>query len=190
MEAAPDSRTAERLAGQGAFDILIVADALRLRRTETDLRELLSTMTGLYEPSTSEKGFRLRPRGDGEVRVFADTALLHRMIANLLHNELKHLPMACTLTIEVRREEDGAQLILEDDGVGFEPEMLQHSFERRVKGRKSNGHGLAFVDAVARDYGGMVRATNKEGGGVRIIVTFPPATTQQLDMAACTHASN
>lgn len=168
------------------------ADALRLTRTETDLKELLGNMINLYEPSMSEKGLKLRLRCDEAVRVFADTALLHRMVANLLDNELKHLPMASTLTIEVRREEDNAQLILEDDGPGFEPEVLQHLFERRVKGRKSNGHGLglAFVDAVARAHGGMVTAKNKEGGGARIIVTFSPVATQQSDPVASTHTSN
>jgi signal transduction histidine kinase len=48
-------------------------------------------------------------------------------------------------------------------------------FERRVKGKDSNGHGLglAFVDAVARAHGGAVAAGNRESGGARLVITLP-----------------
>lgn len=151
------------------------ADALRLTRTQVDLDELLRVMIDLYEPSMSEKGLKVRMRSCGPQRVFADASLLHRMAANLLDNELRHLPSSCTVTIELKTEAETASLILEDDGPGFDPEVLLHLFERRVKGRDSNGHGLglAFVDAVARAHGGAAVAANREGGGARIIVTLP-----------------
>jgi signal transduction histidine kinase len=151
------------------------ADALRLSRSEVDLNELLRVMIDLYEPSMSEKGLKVGMRNSGPVKVIADAALLHRMVANLLDNELKHLPSACTVTMELLAAEDTASLILEDDGAGFDAEVLRHLFEGRVKGRDSNGHGLglAFVDAVARAHGGTVEATNRKGGGARIEVTLP-----------------
>jgi signal transduction histidine kinase len=156
------------------------ADALRLTRSAIDLSELLRVMTDLYEPSMSEKGFDVKLRSHGPVIIFADAALLHRMVANLLDNELKHLPSNCALAIELRGEEDTAWLVLEDDGPGFDSEVLLHVFERRVKGRDSNGHGLglAFVDAVARAHGGTVTASNRESGGARITVTLPLASEQ------------
>jgi signal transduction histidine kinase len=157
------------------------ADALRLTRTETDLRELLRVMIDLYEPSMSEKGLQVRLHCDQEVIVNADTALFHRMIANLLDNELKHLPRACIVTIDARTEEDAAWLIFEDNGPGFDPEVLQRLFDRRVKGRDSNGHGLglAFVDAVTRAHGGIVTASNCDGGGACIAITLPLASAER-----------
>jgi signal transduction histidine kinase len=164
------------------------ADALRLTRSAIDLDELLRVMIDLYEPSMSEKGLQVRLRSKGPVVIFADAALLHRMVANLLDNELKHLPCACTLTIELRSQEDMAWLILEDDGSGFDPEVLLHLFEGRIKGRESNGHGLGltFVDAVARAHGGTVAAANRESGGARLAVTLPLAAAQdsQLPLTA------
>jgi signal transduction histidine kinase len=151
------------------------ADALRLTRSAVDLNELLRVMIDLYEPSMSERGLRVSLESSGSVEIHADAALLHRMVANLLDNELKHLPPSCTLTIELRTEDDAAKLILEDDGPGFDSAVLTHLFERRVKGRDSNGHGLglAFVDAVARAHSGTVEASNRESGGARITVTLP-----------------
>ncbi|HEV2133320.1 MAG TPA: ATP-binding protein [Terracidiphilus sp.] len=153
------------------------ADALRLTRRELDLNDLLRAMIDLYEPSMSEKGLKVSLRSAGPLRVFADPALLHRMIANLLDNELKHLPPACTVTVELRPSEDAASLVLQDDGPGFDSEVLAHLFERRVRGRDSNGHGLglAFVGAVAHAHGGTASAANRETRGARIVVTLPPA---------------
>jgi len=151
------------------------ADALRLTRSAVDLNELLRVMIDLYEPSMSERGLRVSLQSSGPVEIHADAALLHRMVANLLDNELNHLPANCTLIIQLRCDEDSASMILEDDGPGFDPEVLLHLFERRVKGRDSSGHGLglAFVDAVVRAHGGSVAASNREGGGARIAVTLP-----------------
>ena len=111
----------------------------------------------------SEKGLRIQLSSVGWLEISADAALVHRMIANLFDNELKHLPASCAVTISLRAADEGALLIVEDNGPGFEPEVRSHIFERRVKGRNSNGHGLglAFVEAVVRAHGGTVEASNR-----------------------------
>jgi signal transduction histidine kinase len=164
------------------------ADALRLSRSGIDLNELFRVMIDLYEPSMSEKGFKVALRSSGPVRIFADAALIHRMVANLLDNELRHLPANSHVTVELRQEDETAWVILEDDGPGFDPEVLAHVFERRVKGRESSGHGLglAFVDAVARAHGGSVTASNRDNGGAHIAIGLPLAPEQTPDAGLLT----
>ena len=154
------------------------ADALRLTCTLIKLDEVLQVMTDLYEPSMADKGIRIRLHSTDPVTVEADAALIHRMIANLFDNELKHLPAGCTVTIRLLIDEDSVCIIFEDDGPGFSSDMMPLLFERRVKGKDSNGHGLglAFIDAVARAHGGTVTACNRENGGAKLIVTLPHAT--------------
>lgn len=151
------------------------ADALRLSRTEIDMDELVREMADLYEPSMSDKGLRIEIRSGGAVKVLADAALLHRVIANLLDNELKHVPAACTISLLLHAEKDMAMFTLEDDGPGFDVDVRSQLFERRVKGRESRGHGLglAFVEAVIRVHGGNVTATNRTEGGARLSITLP-----------------
>jgi signal transduction histidine kinase len=158
------------------------ADALRLSRTEINLDELLRIMIDLYEPSMAEKGLQIRLRSAGPVLIDADAALVHRMIANLFDNELKHLPASCTVTLRLEVGDGVAMLSVEDDGPGFSHEVSEHLFERRVKGRASNGHGLglAFVDAVVRAHGGTITATNREGGGARISLALPMAAVHAV----------
>jgi signal transduction histidine kinase len=151
------------------------ADALRLHKSAVDLDELVRGMIDLYEPCMSEKGLRMHLRSAGAVRVLADPALLHRVIANLLDNELKHLPASSTVWLSVGRDEEMATLVVEDDGPGFDLEMGRQMFEQRVKGRASRGHGLglAFVQAVVRVHGGGVEAANRAGGGARLELKLP-----------------
>src|SRR5580658_5056592 len=90
------------------------ANALRLNRVAVDLDDLLRVMIDLYEPSMSEKGLRVNLCSAGWLEVSADAALLHRMIANLFDNELKHLPASCEVTISLSASEDSALLVVED----------------------------------------------------------------------------
>ncbi len=157
------------------------ADALRLSRTEVDLDELVRGMIDLYEPSMSDKGLGVRIQSAGSVKVFADAALLHRVVANLLDNELKHLPASCLVRISLQADDHTATLTVEDNGPGFDAEISRHLFERRAKGRASRGHGLglAFVEAVVRVHGGTVIAANRREGGVQVTVRLPRCVSKR-----------
>jgi signal transduction histidine kinase len=164
------------------------ANALRLSRREIDLDDLLRVMIDLYEPSMSEKGLRIHLCSSGSVKIFADAELVHRMIANLLDNELKHLPASRTISIALQTEGDDVSMVLEDDGPGFGSEVSLHMFERRVKGINSNGHGLglAFVEAVARAHGGTVTASNRREGGAKLIIKLPLASAAEVETPTST----
>jgi signal transduction histidine kinase len=150
------------------------ADALRLARSEVDLEEALVSMIDLYQPSLAEKDLTLNFHHTGPVRISADAGMIHRMISNLFDNEVTHLPKGCAITVDLHAAES-AIFIIEDDGPGFAPEIIQHLFERRTKGRDSSGHGLglAFVDAVVRAHCGVVNASNRPTGGARITIALP-----------------
>ncbi|HEV2709468.1 MAG TPA: ATP-binding protein [Edaphobacter sp.] len=159
------------------------ADALRLSRIEVDLDELVRGMIDLYEPSMNDKGLGVQIRSAGTVKVLADPGLLHRVIANLLDNELKHLPASCLVCVSLRADDHMATLTVEDNGPGFDAEIGRHLFERRVKGRASRGHGLglAFVEAVVRVHGGSAIAINRPEGGAQLTVTLPLCEAQKQE---------
>jgi signal transduction histidine kinase len=159
------------------------ADSLRLSRTEVDLDALVRGMVDLYEPSMSDKGLGVHIRSAGSVKVLADPALLHRVIANLLDNELNHLPASCLVCVSLRADDRMATLTVEDNGPGFDAEIGRHLFERRVKGRASRGHGLglAFVEAVVRVHGGSVTAANRDEGGAQLRIALPLCEAQKQE---------
>ena len=153
------------------------ADALHLRKIPVDLDELLRSMVDLYEPSLTERGLKVMLRSPSALIVSADLALLHRMLANLLDNALKHLPPATTINIQLQPQLDFGRMEIEDNGPGFPPEVVDRPFEKYIKGKGSTGSGLglAFAEAVVRAHGGQIKAANGPRGGAFIVIDLPLA---------------
>jgi len=157
------------------------ADALHLRRVPVDLDEVLRSMVDLYEPSLTDRGLKVMVRSSTAVMVAADAALLHRMLANLLDNAIKHLTPGTTINLQVQALVGFGRLEMEDDGPGFPPEVVDRPFEKYVKGNGSSGSGLglAFAEAVVRAHGGQIKAFNGPRGGACIIVDLPLAVGER-----------
>jgi len=152
------------------------AGALQLRKETIDLSELVSQLVELYQPAMAEHRHELvtelRPAA-----VEVDTALLHRTIANLLDNEISHLPPGCRIRITVHPTDGDAELVVADNGPGFPPELRERVFERFVKGEHSTGHGLgmAFVEAAIQAHGGRAEVKESHEGGAMIVLRIPLA---------------
>ena len=165
------------------------AGALRLERRPVDLEALLARMVELYTPSMDERGLTVQWRSAGPVEVYADESLLHRVLANLFDNEMKHLVSGATVCVCLARQGGKAVLVLEDNGPGFAPEVVEQVFQRGVKGSRSHGHGLglAFVEAVIAVHGGSVVAENRSAGGARLRLELPlEGEVTPADDALCT----
>jgi signal transduction histidine kinase len=156
------------------------AGALQLDRVPVDLSVAVAQLVDLYQPAMSDRGHKVTLDLEEHVFVDADSGLLYRMISNLLENELTHLPAECLITVRLRSHGGSAELLVEDDGPGFPPEILPHAFERFVKGKQSPGHGLglAFVNAVVQAHDGAVNLFARPGGGAMISVSLPVSVLQ------------
>ena len=81
-----------------------------------------------------------------------------------------------TLRISASREGEEVELVVEDDGPGFED--LDRAFEPffTTKGvGEGTGLGLAIVHQSVRAFGGEVVAENRREGGARVVVRLPAA---------------
>jgi signal transduction histidine kinase len=112
------------------------------------------------------------------VSIPGDTALLRRMVRNLLENALRHggnSPITVTLTLSA----ETARLDVLDGGSGVpeaEREAIFTPFYR-VRGASEadggQGLGLSLVRQIARRHGGDVRCLEGPGGGGAFRVTLP-----------------
>jgi signal transduction histidine kinase len=153
------------------------ADALRLHKETIRLDELLRAMVDLYEPNMAERGISVALHSSAQVFISGDPALIHRMMANIFDNELKHLKPGCNVHIHLRTEKDRGCIVVEDDGPGFPDEVATRIFEKYAKGQNSTGSGLglAFVEAVVRTHDGSIDARNVFGKGIRLTISLPLA---------------
>jgi two-component system OmpR family sensor kinase len=116
-----------------------------------------------------------------------DPTLVGRALANLLDNARKHGGGLDRLVVRTRP--GFVQFEVLDRGPGFPPELLDRVFQPFVRGapnpgdpqrESSLGLGLALVARIARAHGGSVGASNRSGGGARLLLELPqspPATS-------------
>jgi signal transduction histidine kinase len=156
------------------------AGALRLNRVPVDLSDVVSQVADLYHPAIAERKLELSVEVEPRVVVQGDLLLINRMMGNLLDNEIAHLPQECCVEIRLGLQDDTAELMIQDNGPGFPPEITDHVLERFVKGKHSAGHGLglAFVDAVVHAHGGAVTIATRSGGGAEIRISLPVGVLQ------------
>lgn len=163
-------------------DLLLLAraDAGRIAtRRECDLAEIAAA--AMAEVGAVADGHELRYEADGAVPVEGNPDELHRMVANLLENGLRHTPAGTEISLSVRRRDGEAVLEVTDDGPGVPEELGAQLFSRFVRGSgpadtsadAGAGLGLAIVKAVATAHGGGVEAGRSSTGGARFTVEIP-----------------
>jgi signal transduction histidine kinase len=132
-------------------------------------------MLEIYQPTFDEHRHKSIVDLEDHLIVEADLGLLNRVLSNLIENEIAHLPAGRQILIRLRSLDGSAILVIEDDGPGFPPEISARAFERFVRGKQSQGHGLglAFVDAVVRAHGGTVKISNSQTGGAIVFLSMP-----------------
>ena len=127
--------------------------------------------------------FRLVQHGDAIVE--GDFLKLHRVLANLLDNAVRHSPDGGTITVDVGGDGSESFLSVTDEGAGVPVEDRQRVFERFVRlasetrsdeGRKrGSGIGLYVVKGLVEAHGGSVSVEEggEEGAGARFVVKLP-----------------
>ena len=154
--------------------------ALHLDRSKVDFSDVVKQLVDVYQPAMAERHHELVLDIERGVIVHADLSLMTRVVENLLENELTHLPIGCKIAIRLRSQHGIAELVVEDNGPGFEPEIAGRAFERFVKGKGSPGHGLglAFVAAVIQAHGGATSVSDRLGGGAVVTLSLPANVLQ------------
>jgi two-component system, OmpR family, sensor kinase len=163
-------------------DLLLLAraDAGRVSaRQECDLAEVTAGAIAEVRPVAGEHELVLETAEP--VAVEGNPDELHRMVANLLENAVRHTPDGTRVTVTVTREDGWARLDVCDDGPGIPPGMEAQVFARFVRGTgpsdraggDGTGLGLAIVEAVATSHGGEAEAGSSPHGGARFTVRLP-----------------
>lgn len=107
--------------------------------------------------------------------VHADPGLIHRVLANLIENAIRHAPEDSQVRIAVAPAPDGVELSVADAGAGVPTERREQVFERFVSGddssmRTNRGLGLAFCKLAVEAHGGRIWVDDGHPGAVFHVV--------------------
>jgi len=97
-------------------------------------------------------------------------------IGNILKNCLEHCSDGGKLEIVSSENPLYTELIISDNGRGFEENEIPHLFDRFYRGsnavKESAGIGLNLSRMIISKQNGVVTAANKPGGGAQFIIRF------------------
>jgi len=148
---------------------------------ECSLREVVEAAVSELFSKAMEKSMEIDYQARLEAGLQADPRLLTILVSNLLSNAIKYGREGGRVSIRVRERKGALLLEVLDDGPGVKPRQLARLFDRfyrTAQARQSaegTGLGLAIVQRIAELYGAEVWAENRESGGLKVTVGFPPS---------------
>lgn len=138
-----------------------------------DLAALVESLVA----DSADLGWQVDFRAEARPVLRCRSDSLRRALRNLIENAVRYGERARVL---LERGRDEVRIIVEDDGPGIPPEMMERAFEPFFRLEKSRsretggiGLGLAIARTIARSHGGDLRLANRPEGGLRAILTLP-----------------
>jgi signal transduction histidine kinase len=116
----------------------------------------------------------------GLPRMMTDQERLRDVLVELLDNAVKYSPDGGPIEISAAHEGNRCALSIHDQGVGMDPAVSKHVFERFYQADQSAtravgglGLGLHLVSGIVRELGGTVSVKSEIGVGSTFTVVLP-----------------
>jgi PAS domain S-box-containing protein len=148
-------------------------------RERVDLGELVTRVVG---DANLELLALRQVRVDAcELPLEVDAPKVERIVENLLANAARHTPQGTPVWVSVKRQEEGALLMVEDAGPGVPDELREEIFQPFRQGPRPASHapglgvGLALVRVFAQLHGGRAWVEERDGQGAsfRVLLPYP-----------------
>jgi signal transduction histidine kinase len=114
-----------------------------------------------------------------DIRIACDPQDLNEILGNVVDNACKHAKSQVRVSMSGTGEAELLTLQVDDDGPGLPPEAFEVVFdvgERWDSRAPGSGLGLTIVRDLARLYGGDVKLSQSEIGGLSVLLSMPAAT--------------
>jgi signal transduction histidine kinase len=123
-------------------------------------------------PAATGKAFEFDIDDDFSMAI--DRADLEELLGNLVENAMRHA--ASVVRISAGVEPDVQRVVVCDDGAGLDPEQLTR-LTRRGEKLDENGGGAGLGLSIAREvvdaYGGAMRLSRNDLGGLSVDISVP-----------------
>jgi light-regulated signal transduction histidine kinase (bacteriophytochrome) len=146
---------------------------------KVDLQEIVQEVLDLHQETIEQLGAIIEI---GPLPVVKGVPFqLRQLLDNLIGNALKYYHTGRIPHIIIRSEtssEDSIGLIIQDNGIGFEPQNKEKIFEmfERLHGRDSypgTGIGLALCQRIVQNHQGTIHAFGIPGEGATFTIKLP-----------------
>ena len=176
----------------------ITRGKIELRRDVVDLAAVIAAAVETSRPLIDSGHHELTVTMPREALLLdADPTRLAQVFSNLLNNAAKYTDPGGRISIEARREGDGAVVTVSDSGMGIPADALPRLFEmfaqvdaRDSRAQSGLGIGLSLARSLVELHGGSVSAASEGAGkGSQFVVRLPLAEGRTAGAAASAAAA-
>jgi signal transduction histidine kinase len=147
------------------------------RREAIDLAGPIQNQLDLLRHHPASRDRKMEFRHDGPVVATVDAHEFEGVVHNLVVNALEHTDVGGTVAVTLRPAADGAEVVVQDTGVGMPADVLRHIFEpfyTRSRTGQGTGLGLFICNRVVTEHGGTITASSGgPGKGSTFTVRLP-----------------
>jgi PAS domain S-box-containing protein len=157
----------------------ISSGRLRLQREQIDLGEVVREVVSRFSEELTRAQCTIDLHVEAPAPGYWDRLRIEQVVTNLLGNACKY-GAGKPIEIRVACDDDQAQLMVRDNGIGIEADSIARifdRFERAVSSRSYGGLGLGLyiVRQIVEAHGGKIRVSSEPGSGSLFIVDLPIA---------------
>jgi signal transduction histidine kinase len=151
------------------------AGTIPMRRAPVVLQEVLADVLMDSRDLSERKGIQfVTGQPDEPVIVAGDGDRLRQAVLIPLDNAVQTAPRGSMIRVTLRRSGDIARIVVEDEGAGFDPELLGRAPRRFQHGRAGGtGLGLSIARWIMEGHGGALRLGNGPDGGAVVSLELP-----------------
>lgn len=165
-------------------DLLLLARAdaghAIVKRRSVKLRRAIEDVVELFGAVADENGVGICVHGDCDAHIQADPERVRQVLCNIFDNALKFTPKGGHIDIELSANETEARISVSDSGVGIDPAVLPHVFDRfsradsaRTRSTGGFGLGLPICRTIVEAHGGGIEVESEPNRGTRVILKLP-----------------
>ncbi|WP_263621539.1 sensor histidine kinase [Rossellomorea aquimaris] len=162
----------------------IRTNQVQLHKVRVSLVELFETINDHLAPFAKEKGNRIEIEAEEGITLFADYDRVIQILMNLTKNSIQFTENG-TIYLKGQRGYNETVIMIEDDGIGMDPEEIHSIWERFYKAdvsRRSLPHGefglgLSIVKKLIEIHDGTIEVKSKKQQGTVFTLRFPHEQT-------------
>ncbi|MFP5079310.1 ATP-binding protein [Pedobacter sp. JCM 36344] len=165
----------------------LIADLLDISKIESgklkfnkkffNINEMLDSVIEIIHQSNPD--FRILRKGSVKREIYADEARIEQVVINFLTNAIKYSPGTTEVYINLEALGERIYLGVRDFGIGIEPEMQRHVFDKFYRVEETAIHfqglgiGLYISAEIIRRHCGEIGVKSQSGAGSEFYFELP-----------------
>lgn len=154
---------------------------LQLKLKPVALGEFIEQTTREFEALARQKRIRINVRNDvKDAMLMADRSRLRQLVNICLDNAVRYSQADGEIDVILEQRQDGVGIIIQDHGIGIDPDELPNIFIRFYRGAQAqqfhaggSGLGLPMAKSLAEAHGGSINIESEVDRGSKVTVLLP-----------------